>query len=563
MKKNADMLIILDANLNQICTAVEVLRLTPDGTMGHWNKPAWSLAMRRSTLLAASAAALIGAVVFARRRATPMHYFRSRSAPNTAAPLRIPGPPALLGGRGNLLQFLADPLNHTGALFRQYGPVVALAAGVRTNIVSIDPHCPGTAFITGPEHMRTVAAQHDIFYRYSAAGTLYPVPDAPARLQPLREWGSGLFNVNGDLHRSQRRLLLPAFHRKRVAGYRDLMVEETERMLNSWVPGETRDMHHAMMALTMRIATGALFGADLAVDGELISQKIAESLRLFMQPLTGMLRYDIAGLPYHRFLDLAAEISTGMRQMITRKRASGIDQGDVLAMLLQARDEAGQELSEEQLAGHVALLFAAGHETSSNALTWTLFLLAQHPAIAAALHDELDSVLHGAAPTVEQLGQMPLLERVIKESMRIFPPVPLNTRVAHVDTTVGGFEIPTGSEMVMSIYHIHHDPMLYPQPERFDPMRWESIDPTTFEYTPFSGGPRMCIGASFAMMEMKIALAMLIQRYRLALLPNARIDRSVAITMSPRDGMPMRVCTQDRCFEPAVVLRGNVREMVA
>ncbi len=518
--------------------------------------------MRRSTLVAASTAALAIAVALVRQRATPHHYFKSRSAPNTAVPLSIPGPPAVLGGRGNLLFFLADPLNHAGALFHRYGPVVTLAVGARTNILSIDPHCPGTAFITGPEHMRTVAAQHDVFYRYSAAGTFYPVPDAPPRLQPLREWGSGLFNVNGDTHRSQRRLLLPAFHRKRVEGYRDLMVDATQRMLDSWVPGEARDIHHSMMALTMRIATGALFGAELAEDGERISEKIAESLRLFMRPLTGMLRYDIPGLPYSRFLDLAAEISSGMRQMIASKRASVGDQGDVLAMLLQARDEEGQELSEAQLAGHVALLFAAGHETSSNALTWTLFLLAQHPDIAAALHDELAGVLGGAAPTVEQLSQLPLLERVIKESMRIFPPVPLNTRVAHVDTTVGGFEIPTGTELVMSIYHIHHDPALYPNPERFDPARWESLDPTTFEYTPFSGGPRMCIGASFAMMEMKIVLAMLLQRYRFTLPPNSRVDRSVAITMSPRQGMPMLVNTQDRQFAPPVAVRGNVCEMV-
>jgi cytochrome P450 len=518
--------------------------------------------MRRITFLATVSAALAGAYIIARRNATPLHYFRSRSAPNTAQPLNIPGPPALLGGRGNLLQFLLDPLNQAATMFEQYGPVVALARGTRTNLISIDPYCPGTIFITGAEQMRAVAAQHDIFYRYSAAGTFYPVPDAPARLQPLREWGSGLFNVNGDTHRSQRRLMLPAFHRKRVDGYRDMMVAATNAMLATWHAGEVRNMHHDMMALTMRIATGALFGAELAEDGERVSEKIAESLRLFMQPLTGMLRYDIPGLPYHRFLNLAGEISAGMRQMIARKRTHGADQGDVLAMLLAARDEEGQPLGETELAGHVALLFAAGHETSSNALTWTLFLLAQHPQIAATLHDELSSILQGTAPTVEQLGQLPLLDRVIKESMRIFPPVPLNTRVAHVDTIIRGFEIPAGSEMLMSIYHIHHDPTLYPEPERFNPARWETIDPSTFEYTPFSGGPRMCIGASFAMLEMKIVLAILLQRYRLTLPAQTRIDRSVAITMGPRQGMPMCIDTQDRCFAPAVPIRGNVNEMV-
>jgi cytochrome P450 len=518
--------------------------------------------MRRSTFFALGAAAVVGAYTYLRQRATPRHYFRSRSAANTAAPLHIPGPAPVLQGRGNILKFLLDPINHAGMLFREYGPVVALAAGTRTNILSIHPYCPGTVFITGAEQMRAVAAHHDTFHRYSVAGTFYPIADPPARLQPLREWGSGLFNVNGETHRGQRRLMLPAFHRKRVEGYRDLMVEATNTMLDSWQPGEVRDMHHAMMTLTMRIATGALFGAALAEDGERISENIAESLQLFFHPLTGMLRYDIPGFPYHRFLNLAGEVSAGMRELTARKRALGADQGDVLAMLLAATDEHGQPLTETELAGHTALLFAAGHETSSNALTWTLLLLAQHPNIAAALHDELDGELHGEAPTIEQLGRLPLLERIIKESMRIFPPVPLNTRVAHADSEVGGYAIPAGAEMLMSIYHIHHDAALYPEPERFDPMRWESIDPSTFEYTPFSGGPRMCIGAAFAMLEMKIALAMILQRYRFSMLPHARVDRAVAITMGPRQGLPMLVQRQDRNFTPAAPIDGNIHEMV-
>jgi cytochrome P450 len=378
----------------------------------------------------------------------------------------------------------------------------------------------------------------------------------------LRQWGAGLFNVNGDQHRMQRRLMLPAFHRKRVEAYRDQMVAITQTLLETWQPGETRNMHQDMMGLTMRIATAALFGEDLAEQGEQISHAIEESLHIFVRPLTGLLRYDLPGLPYHRFLDLAAEIDQGMRALVARKRAAGRDQGDVLAMLVQARDEQGLELSEEELIGHVSLLFAAGHETSSNALTWTLFLLSQHPQIASALLEELDGVLHGAAPTVEQLRELPLLDRVIKESMRLFPPVPWNTRVVHQATTLGGYAIPAGTEIVMSIYHIHHDPQIYPNPERFDPARWEVIDPSTFEYTPFSGGPRMCIGSTFAIMEMKLVLAMLMQRFRLELVPGAQIDRSVTITMGPRQGMPMIIHQQDRQFARPAALRGNVREMV-
>ncbi len=517
--------------------------------------------MRRATLFAAGAVTLAGAYAVV-RYATQRQLFRAFATPNATLPLNIPGPAPILGGAGNTVILLSDPIRVMGSMFERYGNVVAMAQGVRSRIISPLPACPGTVFVTGPELIREVTTQHDLFYKYSAAGTFYPVDEAPPRLRPLRQWGAGLFNVNGDLHRMQRRLMLPAFHRKRVEAYRDQMVTIIDAMLATWQPGEQRNIHHDMMGLTMRIATAALFGDDLAEEGERISRAIEESLHIFFRPLTGLLRYDLPGLPYRRFLDLAAEIEQGMLKLVARKREVGRDQGDVLAMLIQARDEQGLELSEEELIGHVSLLFAAGHETSSNALTWTLFLLSQHPKIAHALLEELDGVLHGAAPTIEQLRELPLLDRVIRESMRLFPPVPWNTRVVHQATTLGGYAIPAGTEIMMSIYHTHHDPQIYPNPERFDPARWETIDPSTFEYTPFSGGPRMCIGATFATMEMKLVLAMLMQRFRLELVPGARIDRSVTITMSPRQGMPMRIHQQDRQFAQPAPLRGNVREMV-
>jgi cytochrome P450 len=517
--------------------------------------------MRRAVTAIAGAAALAGGYLMARRAAIPRRYYSAFAAPNQAEMLALPGPPAILGGWGNIMRFLIDPLTALDTLFGRYGPVVALASGSRTHLVSPLPDCPGTVCVTGAAQLRDIATQHEVFYRYSAAGTLYPVADAPPRLQPMREWGTGLFNVNSDVHRSQRRLLLPAFHRRRVEAYRDQMVAATDLALAGWESGGHVDMHREMKALALRIATSALFGEELKEAGTRISQQIEESLRLFVHPLT-TIQVDLPGFPYHQFLNLAAEISAGMHAMVAQKRATGVDQGDVLAMLLQARDEAGNALSEAELAGHTALLFAAGHETTANALTWTLFLLAQHPDVMADLYDELSGVLQGAPPTLENLARLPLLERVLKESMRIFPPVPLNTRVAHQPTELAGHTIPAGAEMIMSIYHVHHDPALYPDPERFQPSRWESIDPTTFEYTPFSGGPRMCIGSTFAMLEMKIVLAMLLQRYRIAMAPHSRVDRSVAITMAPRDGMPMRVFAQDRRFGPATPVAGNVCTMV-
>jgi cytochrome P450 len=194
------------------------------------------------------------------------------------------------------------------------------------------------------------------------------------------------------------------------------------------------------------------------------------------------------------------------------------------------------------------VLFAAGHETTSNALCWSVALLSQHPAIAAALCEELWSVLHGDAPSIEQLAQLPLLDRVVKECLRLLPPAPLNPRVAAVDTELGGHPIPSGTEIVSSIYHTHRCPDVFPEPQRFSPARWEQLDPGPYAYCPFGAGPRLCIGVTFALVELKVVLAMLLQRFRLALPPNARVDRHVSITLRPAPGLKVLVQRQDREF---------------
>jgi cytochrome P450 len=197
-------------------------------------------------------------------------------------------------------------------------------------------------------------------------------------------------------------------------------------------------------------------------------------------------------------------------------------------------------------------------------LTWTLLLLSQHPSIAADLLDELSGELHGAPPTIEQIAKLPLLDRVAKESLRLMPPVPLNHRILAETAVLGGITIPAGTEVFVSIYHLHHDPALFPRPEKFDPDRWLTINPTAFEYNPFSAGPRMCIGAPFAQLEIKAVLATLLQRCRLEFIPGTKLDRRVRITMAPLQGLPMMVRPQDRQFARGVGgMRGNVRDMVA
>lgn len=177
--------------------------------------------------------------------------------------------------------------------------------------------------------------------------------------------------------------------------------------------------------------------------------------------------------------------------------------------------------------------------------------------------DELDGVLGGAAPTVEQLGRLPLLEHVIKESMRVLSPVPWNARVTAQPTVLGGYDVPAGTEVLVSIYQTHQMPELYLDLQRFNPHRWETINPTIFEFNPFSAGPRMCIGATFAMMEIKLVLALLLQRFRLQCIPRLTVDRSGIVVLAPKRGMPLIVYAQDRNYAAGVgEVRGNVREIV-
>ncbi|MBV9688760.1 MAG: cytochrome P450 [Ktedonobacteraceae bacterium] len=480
--------------------------------------------------------------------------------------LSVPGPPAMpiVGPKGNVFRFISDPVGHTSHLFKTYGPIVALAAGGGTNFYSPERNCPGTVFICGPALIRQVTTQHEIYYKYPLTATLYRKRETAPRTEPLKHVGVGLFGVNSDEHRQQRRLLMPTFHKKRIEAYRDDMVTITQQELDQWQDGEQRNICKAMQMLTMRVVTKTLFGEDIEQNGSEAVQTLQDALILLASPLTTLLPFDLPGLPYHHFLDLVGRFDGQMRAILARKRATGANGRDMLSMLIRAHDEeSGATLSEDELLGHIGVFFAAGHETSANALTWTLFLLAQHPQVAADLLDELQSVLYGEAPTVEQLQHLPLLDRVVKESMRVLPPSPLQWRVTSQMTEIGGYALPSGTELIISTYQTHHMPEIYPQPKVFTPARWEAISPSVFEYNPFSAGPRMCIGASFAIMEIKIVLALLLQRYRLQCLPRPLVNRFGLMIITPKGGLPMIVQKQDRQFAHGVGgVRGNVREMV-
>ena len=482
--------------------------------------------------------------------------------------LSVPGPRRILGGVGNAARYVKDPVGHLSVLFRAYGPIVSLARGGGTRIVSPDPDCPGSVAVYGPELVHKVKTPHASWEIPPLTGALYPLGEVNPRKAPLKTFATGLWGVQGEEHRVHRKLLLPAFHREQVAKYRDDIVAQTSSMLDRWKPGDEVDLHEELLDLTADIAMRVLFGAEGAGsgDGEGPEQTAERIWALVASPLTQLAPYDLPALPYRRFLDLVATFDRQMREIIGRKRSAGpTSHPDVLSTLISSTaDWSGSRLTEDQLVGHVGSIFGAAHETTASAITWTIFLLTQHPAVASDLLDELDGVASGTPPAWVRLQELPLLDRVVNESLRIIPPVPVQWRIAAEQIEVGEYAIPPGTEVFSSTFHTHHMAALYRDPESFNPSRWESLDPSTYEYTPFGAGPRRCMGDLFAMLEMKLILSMLLPRYRLQTAPRLRMNRAGFPVIRPARGLPVVVNTQDRRFDrPTTVVTGNVREMVA
>jgi cytochrome P450 len=360
--------------------------------------------------------------------------------------------------------------------------------------------------------------------------------------------GEGLLTSEGQFHLRQRRLAQPAFHRQRIAGYAATMVECGERAGARWTNGETRDVSEEMMRLTLAIVAQTLFGAEVEQDADEIGQAMTDVLGMFnmmlipfteflqKMPLPAMRRFERA----RSFLD--KKIYT----IINERRESGDDRGDLLSMLLLAQDEQGDggSMTDTQVRDEALTIFLAGHETTANALTWTWYLLSQHPDVERRLHKELRSVLGGRSPAFDDFPQLRYTEMVFAESMRLYPPAWAMSRLAMEDYEVGDYHIPAGSICMLSPYVMHRSPEYFPDPERFDPERWalEAKDSRPkFSYFPFGGGPRLCIGERFAWTEGILLLATLAQKWRMCLEPGHRVAHRAQITLRTKYGMRMKL----------------------
>jgi cytochrome P450 len=366
--------------------------------------------------------------------------------------------------------------------------------------------------------------------------------------------GDGLLTAEGQTHLRHRRLLQPAFHRDRIAGYAQVMIDYATRLAGRWQHGQTLDISKEMMRVTLSIAGKTLFDTDVESRADEVGVAVTDVLESFwLNLLPGADLLEKLPIPTLRRAHASRRrLDALIYKMIADRRASRVDRGDLLSMLIAAQDEdgeaAGKGLTDEEVRDEAITILLAGHETTANALTWTCYLLSQNPEAAAKLADELKRVLGGRSPQPRDYAQLACTRRVVAESMRLFPPAWVIGRRAIAAYTIGEYELPPRAIVFMSPYVMQRDGRFYAQPERFDPDRWtpemEASLPK-FAYFPFGGGARQCIGEQFAWMEGVLVLATLAQRWRFTVDPQQRIVPQPLITLRSRYGMRMRVTRAD------------------
>ncbi len=359
--------------------------------------------------------------------------------------------------------------------------------------------------------------------------------------------GEGLITSDGDFHMRQRRIAAPAFYKQRISAYADVMTAQALDVGARWRDGETLDIAAEMMRLSLQVVAQTLFATEVNADVLSVVDVVNSVMGLYNLLLALpraelYLHMPLPGL--RKFQKSKAHLDAVMARIIHARRESDEDRGDLLSMLIAARDTEGSHagMTDSQLRDEVVTIFLAGYETIANAMTWTWALLAQNPDVETRLHAELDSALGGRVPTLEDLPQLKYVEGVLAESMRIFPPVWAMGRMAAEDVEIGPYRLPRGTFVYMSQYLLHRDARFWPEPLRFDPSRFAAGRTTAqFTYFPFGAGARQCIGESFAWMEGTLLLATLAQKWRLRVVPGQTLAVQPKITLRPKGAVRMTI----------------------
>ena len=367
------------------------------------------------------------------------------------------------------------------------------------------------------------------------------------RGSPLYLLGNGLLTSMNASHKRQRKLIAPAFQPRHIVAYAGCMTSYAEQIQALWADGATIDVAHEMRRLTLWIVGKTLFDADVLAQADDVGAALTTVMRdsnarrhaLVQVPATWP-------TPRNRRLRAArARLDATVYRIIAARRQSGEDRGDLLSVLLRTQDQDdGGFMTDQQVRDEAMTLFLAGHETTANALSWTLYLLAQHPEVYAHVRAEVDLVLQGRTPTVADLAHLPYTLQVLKEALRLYPPAYILLRYVAEPLTLGGHRLPQGAVVVISPYTLHRRPDYFPEPERFDPSRFvpevEGRLPR-YAYLPFGAGPRACIGNHFALMEAHLVLATLAQRVTFELVRGQRVATEPLVTLRPKHGIRMIV----------------------
>jgi cytochrome P450 len=442
----------------------------------------------------------------------------------TAAPLNPPGPKSLIPFR-ILRHFRNDAPGFLLQTRKQFGDIAFLRLGMQD-----------VYLVSHPDLIKEVLVTNQGNFTKSRV-----------LQRAKRMLGEGLLTAEGQFHLRQRRMIQPAFHRDRLKGYSVAMTDWGLRVRERWQPGQTIDMAEEMMRLTLAIVAQTLFSANVDEDAEDIGEALHAILDLFnlvMLPFSEIL--EKLPLPFvKRFEKARQTLDAIIYRIIAERRATGEDKGDLLSMLLMAvddEDRASGGMTDMQVRDEAMTLFLAGHETTANALTWSWYLLSQHPQIASRMYAEIDSVLQGRTPGFDDLPQLKYVEMVLAEAMRLYPPAWAVGRKAIGPFQLRDFPVQAGSIVLMSPYVVHRDPKYFPDPERFDPDRWlpeHAADRPKFAYFPFGGGARLCIGERFAWMEGVLLLSILGQKWSPRLAPGHPVQHKAMITLRPKYGMKM------------------------
>lgn len=449
--------------------------------------------------------------------------------------LPLSGEPSLAGipiGSPSLLHDIcADSVGCLTRLHRQYGLLVAFPKGSDL-----------TVFGFGPEANYAVFSEPRLYHMVGPPGP---------RGSSQRRFQQGLFGLNGAQHLQHRRLFMPALSKDAVRGQAGLMTSLLERSLSSWRVGQSLDLYGAMKKLSLDIAGKLLFGLDEIPQAEELAATFQEWLDCHISCWFAMtLPIEAPAGTYERMLETAQQLEAHFRRLIEqRQRHLGESDGDLLALLLRARRDG--RIADAEVIGEMQTLLNASYQTTASALTWSLLLLAQHPRVLASLMEQPQPLA----------GEGSLLDRVIKESLRILPPVVFTTRRVVQAVSLAGRRLPEGIFVNVSFYVTHHLAEIFPEPERFLPDRWLGLSVSPYAYLPFATGPRMCQGAVFSLQLFQIVIPAILRRFRLALRPGTRVDRHSGLTLGVRGSLPVTLLSPES-RPGAVPLTGNILEMV-